>query len=158
MSIHHRIKWFLRHQVWSWQRLFSPSRPFDGGGMICTDIPDAPGSHNRHPSESCNCESRFVMSQSSSADPSSGISQITGHYADCEWARVMCLQCHGNGYCRECGGDGTDPTKIASPTPHEHRGCPDECRVCLAEHTYADSLCAKCGISLAASDHRACAS
>jgi hypothetical protein len=53
-----------------------------------------------HPIELCQCVDKM-------APPDM-------HNEGCPWAAAMCRTCHGDGYCPNCMGDGTEP-KAPSP-------------------------------------------
>ena len=133
MSLRHRIKWFLRHQLWSWQRLLTLRRHRD----VAVSFHDFTTPPSIHPSELCRCEAYSSMMRDKTSE-SVPFDANTGHLLDCEWAAVMCRTCRGAGYCRECGGEGVDPTSSQQ------------------EPILSPALCLKCEQPLDGGDHAEC--
>lgn len=89
----HRLWWFLHYQSLSWRRLLFGASP-----LVHLDLSPAFCTIKQHPSELCTCGEL--------QSPADRDAHVATHAPECEWGKVMCHTCLGDGTCRECGGDG----------------------------------------------------
>jgi hypothetical protein len=108
MSVYNRVRRFVRLQKLAVRALV--------GRSIVTDVTYGFQCHP-HPSELCGCDARYSaeISDQTTYSKTAGFDAEVGHYVDCAWYKRMCRQCHGTGWCGECGGDGTSPQMTEPP-------------------------------------------